>query len=484
MAASIKKNFLLNSSYQILQILTPLVTTPYLSRVLGPENVGVYSYTSSITNYFVMFALLGMSTYGVRAIAVCTTREERSKTFWSAYASQLIMGCAVLIAYAVYGLFVHAGGYLITVLWGMWVLSAALNVSWLLFGLEEFKVTTIRSCIVRLLSVAAIFLFVRDAGDLWGYVAAISGAYLLEQLAVWPFVFKYVDFHKPSFEELKVHFIPNLKLFIPVIAISLYTSLDKIILGAMSDMRQAGYFEYSEKLSKMPLAVITAMGTVMLPRMSSTLASGDRAEGLNLIQKSMWVMQAGAMALAFGIAAITPEFVPVFFGEGYDPCIPLMVIISITIPLIAATNVIGKQYLLPTMRENLYTWSVVVGAVVNLVINFALIPSLGAMGAAIATVAAELVVLLAQSFFVRKELPLLSYLRDAIPFAVIGAVMLVAVRASAAVFNRIWGLSIYGLALEIVVGVIVFVALTLIMLHVTRSEILQVAKEMLNNRRI
>lgn len=471
MARSLKKNFLYQATWQLLLILTPLITTPYLSRVLGASQVGVYSYTYSVTNYFVMFAVLGMSTYGVRAIAACgQDKDKRSRTFCEAYSGQVLVSSVVIAVYACYGISGPAGGPIVTLVWGMWVASALFDVSWLFFGVEEFKMPTIRSIVTRLLSVLAILVFVKGPDDLWIYCAAISGGFLLNQILLWPFVRRYVVFCKPTFAGIRRHLLPNLRLFIPVIAISLYTTLDKVMLGAMANMTETGYFEYSEKLSKMPMALITAMGTVMLPRMTSELKRGDRGKALSLLDSSIWAMLAMSFALTFGIIGIAPEFATVFLGEEFASCDVIMCIISLTIPVVCTTNVLGRQYLLPTERDGLFTMSVCVGAAVNVLANLVLIPLFAAVGAAISTVLAETSVLIAQVVVARKELPLLTYLKNAVPFAVCGLLMMFAVRFSGNFFDSVWGMSVQGLILEILVGMVVFPVLALIWCGASRDK--------------
>ena len=455
--AGIKKNFIYNVSYQILNILVPLVTIPYLSRILGPELVGVYSYTYSITNYFVLFAVCGMSTYGVRAIARAgEDRRERSKVFWSAFLSQAIIGVTTLLIYILYGIFFHEGGLAITFIWGFWVISAVVDVSWLLFGCNEFKTPTIRSFVTRLLQLISIFIFVKDANDLTIYIFIISIGFLINQLLLLPFIRKYIDIYKPTWKEITSHFIPNLRLFLPVLAVSLYTTLDKIMLGAMSNMTETGYFEYAEKISRLPLTAITALGTVMLPAMSQILADGKRERAIALLGKSMWVMLAIAYAFMFGIIAVVEEFVPIFFGEGFLPAIPLMILLSIIIPVISVTNVIGKQYLLPSMRDNQYTASVAIGALVNVLINVALIPRYAALGAAVGTVAAEIAVLVVQLFFVRGQLPVGRYFLGSLPFLISGACMLVLVRLFADLYLAGHSNSVWLLLSEIFGGALIY----------------------------
>lgn len=468
---SVRVNFLLNSAYQILLVITPLITAPYLSRTLGASQTGVFSYTQSIANYFVMFATLGMSTYGVRVIALCgDDRPARSRAFWSAFASQLCVASVVAVAYFVYVVAIHAGDFLCSLVWGLWVLSAVGDVSWLLFGCEEFKVPTVRSFATKLASLVIIFGFVRGPEDVWLYVLAVAGAYLANVLLLWPFVSRYVDFYKPGWSEIAKHFGPNIGLFIPVIAVSLYTSLDKIMLGSMSTMEESGYFQYSEQVSRMPLHVITALGTVMMPRMVSLLTENKRDQAVTTLGTSLWIMLVCAFAFAFGILAVAPVFVPVFLGGGYEPCELLMVVMCGIIPVISITNVIGKQYLLPMQRDGQYTASLVAGAVVNVALNLVLIPRLASLGTAIATVAAETTILVVQAAMVRRELPLLSYARKAAPFFVIGAAMAAAVRIIGGWMVDAWGLAAKTLVAEVAVGAVAYVTLTVAYCLVVRSE--------------
>ena len=458
---SLKTNFFLNSAYQILLVITPLITAPYLSRILGASQNGVFSYTQSIANYFVMFATLGMSTYGVRTIALCgDNRASRSKAFWSAYASQLMVALIVALFYFAYVICIHAGDFMCSLIWGLYVLSAVGDISWLLFGCEEFKIPTIRSTVTKLASVLIIFLCVKSPDDVWLYVLAIAGSYFVNMVLIWPFVGRYVDFYLPKWGEIRVHFKPNIGLFIPVVAVSLYTSLDKIMLGSLSTMEQSGYFQYAEQISRMPLHVITALGTVMMPRMATMLAGGRRGEATSLLSSSLWIMLACAFAFAFGIAAVAQEFVPVFLGDGYEPCELLMVVMCAIVPVVSVTNVIGKQYLLPSARDGEYTFSLIMGAAVNVALNLLLIPSIAALGTTIATVAAETTILVVQVMLVRKELPLANYVMKALPFCFIGAIMFLTVRLAAGCFNMIWGYSVQGLVLEILVGAVSYLVMS------------------------
>lgn len=466
---SLKRNFAYSSAYQVLNIIVPLITTPYLSRTIGAEGNGLFTYTQSIANYFVFFAQLGITNYGVREIARCgANRTLRSKTFWNIFAMSLIWGALVVLAYLAYAFTLGSANLLLSLIWLCWVVGSVVDVTWLLNGCQEFRIPVMRNFCTRLAGMVAIFVFVHDAGDTWAYVAAVSVPFFVNALLVWPFVRHYVDFRMPTMQGAFAHLRPNFVLFVPVIAVSLYTLLDKVLLGAMAGMNQTGLYDYAEKVSKMPLAVITALGAVVLPRMTEVISSGRRSEAKGLITMTMWFMEVIAMGLTFGIMAVANEFVPVFFGTGYDECTLLMTVLSVIIPLICATNVIGVQYLVSSGRDLQYTVSVLVGAAVNIVINLLLIPYYGALTAAVATVAAELVVLVVQVWMVRSELDLASAALGTVPFMVMGMVMLACVRLLVGLMGA-FAATVPGLVVEVLAGSVIYAVLTIVWCIATKN---------------
>lgn len=207
-----------------------------------------------------------------------------------------------------------------------------------------------------------------------------------------------------------------------------------------------------------------------MPRMSYLLMEGQREKALGLLKNSIWIMLAASMALAFGISAVAPEFVPVFLGEGYEPCVGIMTFLVVIIPVISATNVIGKQYLLPLSRDREYTLSLIVGAGFNVVVNVILIPDMGATGAAIGTIAAEVSILVVQAAYVRGELPLLSYFKGCLPFVCIGATMFVSIRLTASFLAESDCFAMLSLGLEVILGALVFVLLTAAFCFISRNK--------------
>lgn len=469
---SVRRNFVYNTAYQLVRVLAPLITMPYVSRVLGPSGSGLFSYTQSIAAYFVLFAILGMSKYGVRAIARTKNRAERSQTFWNIYLSQIVVALVVNAVYLGYCFTQQDTLRILSLAWAAYVLAEVIDVSWLFFGAEDFLPTAIVGAALQVIQVVLIFVLVKSSDDVWLYCTLIASYYFLSQAALWPFLKKFVDWAKPSWRKAKQHVLPSLKLFVPVIAISMYSYMDMIILGQLSTMEETGYYQYAYAVSTVPLSLITALGTVMLPKMSSLYAGDHREEVSRLVRLSLWAMLAAAFAFCWGIVGVAQEFVPVYLGGDYLPAIPTMIALAVLLPVISSSNVLGVQYLLPTMRDGYYTISLVVGAVINLLISIPLVGRYGALGSAVGTICAEVAVVVIQAILVRKELPILQLILDSIPHCVNGAIMAAALRfVVAPMLTGILGISLAELLFELLIGALIYVCLEIVFFAVTKNSL-------------
>lgn len=451
---SLKKNVAYNFAYQLLILALPLVTAPYLSRIIGAEGVGVYSYSYSVATYFVYVVMLGLNNYGNRSIAaVQDDRVERSRRFWEIYAMQAACFAVAGAAYVLYAVAL-SGDVVIALLQGIYVLSALFDVNWFFFGMEQFRVTVVRNTVVKVLTAAAVFVFVRDAGDIDAYVAVMCTGFLVSQLALWPFLGRYVDFARPSARGVLRHLRPNLVLFVPVIAVSVYNILSKIVLGAMAGTEEVGYFENAAKVIQVPTALVTAVGTVMLPRTSALVSKGEREAAARHTERTLVYVMAFTSVAAFGIPAVAYSFTELFYGAGFDPTAACMVVLCATVPLLGFGNVVRTQYLIPMARDRVFLWSAVCGAAANVAVNLLLIPRLGCLGAAFGSVAAETAVLLYQLVMVRREIPLARYLRIAFAFLAAGAVMALVLAALPLPHE-----GVPGVAAPVAVGLALFAAL-------------------------
>ena len=307
--SSVKKNYLYNVIYQLLILILPLITAPYLSRVVGAQGVGIYSYTYSIVYYFMLICLLGVNNYGNRCIAKTkSNKDEMSRTFWGIYAFQLLMGFLMIFIYLVYVFCFESEYKTIALIQSLYIVSSVFDINWFYFGLEEFKLTITRNSFVKIGSVILIFIFVKSSSDLWKYTLIMSGMTVLSQLLLWGFIKKRIKFVKIKKEDILKHIKPNFILFVPVIATSIYRVMDKIMVGSMSTVTEVGYYENAEKIINVPLALISALGTVMLPRISNILVQTDNDDAENkidnYIDKSTSLIMFMSFGMSFGIIAV------------------------------------------------------------------------------------------------------------------------------------------------------------------------------------
>ena len=472
---SIGKNYLYNMFYEILKIVVPLITTPYLSRVLGAEKIGIYSYTLSITTYFILFGSLGVAMYGQREIAYLQdNKHERSKTFFEILIMRFItLGISLLIFYFTFASHGQYSMYYKILL--LEIIANAIDISWFFQGLEEFKKTVIRNSLVKIISVICIFLFVKTQEDLAKYFFIYVLSTFLGNASLWMYLPKYVE--KIKFSELKIfrHFKPTIGLFIPQIAVQVYTVLDKTMIGSIiDDKSEVGFYEQAQKIIKLLLTVATSLGTVMIPRMAHTFAKGDNEKLKNYMRKSFQFVLILAFPLMFGVCSVANKFVPVFYGAGYEKVVYILIVISPILLAIGLSNVIGSQYLLPTKKQKEYTTSVVIGAIVNFSLNLILINLWQSIGASIATVIAECAVTATQFYFVRKEFSIVDVIKIAKNYLIASIAMFFAsVTIGSFINNNI---------VSIIVQAITGAATYLIILLLLKDELVFEVKSLIKNK--
>ena len=367
---------------------------------------------------------MGITTYGQREISyVQDDAAKRSAVFWN---TKVLEFCSSSVAMLVYVVFALRHGEAST-LYLMLTLNLAavfFDVTWFFQGMEEFGKTVARNAAVKLLQIAYIFLFVRTKDDLPLYVLGIGLFTALGNLSLWAYLPKYIS-RVPlrdlrPFREIKVVW----SLFVPTIAMQIYTVLDKTMIGMITGSSfENGYYEQAIRISKMLLAVVTALGTVMVPRIGSHFGKGETAKVRRLMYRGYRFVWFLGIPLCLGLIMVAANFVPWFFGSGYEKVIPLLQILSLLILAIGINNVTGIQYFIPTKRQNLFTLTVIIGACTNFTLNLLLIRYFQSIGAAIASVAAETAIAVAQLIIVRKELSPGRVLREGVHYYIAGAVM-------------------------------------------------------------
>ena len=430
MITKLKKNLLYNVLYQLLNLCLPIITVPYVSRTLGVEGNGIYSYTYSIVNYFMIFAMLGISNYGNRTIAKNKDNKENlSKEFLSIYCLQFVFTFLSIILYLLYCIFISEY-FVISIIEVIFLVSTLLDISWLYFGLEEFKKTVTRNILVKIISLTLIFSFVKGENDLYLYTAIMALSSLLSQLVLWISIRKYLTFKgiKLNKKDVKKHIKGIIILFIPVISYSVYKIMDKIMIGLLSSVEEVAYYEYAEKIINIPIGFITALGTVMLPKISNLVANKEFEKVEDYLFKAIKFIIFLAIPCFLGLVAIGSEFAVIFLGEEYSHSGNLIKLLALTIPFTAWANVIRTQWLIPKENDNIYISTTILGAILNLIINLLLIPKYAAFGACIGTVCSEALITILQSFLSRKEIDFKVFLRPILYFIFSGLVMFISIQ--------------------------------------------------------
>lgn len=427
--ALFKKNIILQIAYQVLNTCLPLITAPYLARTLGPEGLGIFSYTMSVVSYFTMLAMMGTINYGTRYIAsVKNDTSKVNRIFWEIYCLQVLFSLGAVFLYIIYLFFFCKENQLIAFIQCISIINCFLDISWLFFGLENFKFTVYSGFAIRVFTVICILAFVNTRDDLPIYTFIMLFCTTLTQLILWSHAKNILHVVSIKWTDVKRHIYPNLILFIPLLAMSVYHSMDKTMLGVLSTYLQSGYYYNVDKVVNIPLGIIVGIGTVMLPRMSDLLSSNHFKEAKEEFEFSLEMIVFLSVAMSFGISSIAKEFVPIFFGPGYDDCVLLCIILSPVLIIKGISNTIRVQYLIPMKKEHIFIESVVIGAIVNLILDLALIPTCGALGAIVGTLFAELAACIWQIFLLRTEISIFSLCKNGGAYVLAGMVMYIGVR--------------------------------------------------------
>lgn len=466
------KNYIFNLLYQVFIILLPLIFSPYISRVIGPEGIGLYSYSRSIANYFGLVALLGITMYGNRRIAsVKQNRESLSKTFFEIYEIQMICSLLVLIVYFIYTKYFSFEYHLIFTIMTLHVLGVCLDVSWFFFGVGEFKLPLVRNVIINLITFSAVFLLVKDSQDTNIYIAILSFGRFATHFSLWLYLPRYISFNKKYFTRLKdvfnAHFKNILILFIPVIASKLYKTMDRVMLGNIVNMIEVGYYENAQSIIETVVNVLTALGTVMLPTVSKLYAEHQNEQAQKYLGYSFHMITFISVGAMFGIMGVAKTFIPLFFGEKFIKSAQLLQLLAPTLIFIGWADIIRTQYLLPKYRDKDYIYAIVIGTIINFIINLLLIPSFQSIGAVVGTVLAEMSVFFLQVYLTIKEIPFKKIFQSIIPYFIFGVIMFLVISWIDLYEINLW----YKCGIEIVVGGLLYAMMVLIYLFFREREL-------------
>lgn len=390
---SLKLNFIFNIIYQVVAVLSPIILTPRLSRVFGADYLGVKSYTFSIVYYFAIFGLLGLDLLGQRKIALVKDDiEARSKTFWTIFTTRftlVFLSTALFVGYT----FLFGGDEFQKVVffcWTIYLIREMINPIWYLQGIEKYRFLSILSIISNIAYVVLSFIFINSKEQLPLYVIIFTAVPLLISLTYFPLVFKYTKFAKFTFKEMLISIKESFVYFVPTIATAIYSMVDKTMLGAFDASKvSAGLYESAEKLVKVALAISTASYTIMRTRMSYLYGKKDKEkydeQSRIFISFSMML----CWPIMFGVIGIAKDFVPIFFGDGFEEVINLSYVFSIIVPCLTISGLLQAIYIFPHGLQKEMDIYFIIIVVVNIAMNLLLIYFFGTIGAVISSVTSE-----------------------------------------------------------------------------------------------
>ena len=405
MAQNIKRNFFYNLLLQVSKVLFPLVTAPYIARVLDPEGVGIANFANTYSSYFALFAVLGIPLYGIREIAKKQNDLKASEEFVSQIISIELLSTLLVTFFYISSVYLigqlneNATLFLFA---GMTLYITPFKVEWFFSGREEFGYITFRSLLIKTISVLLLFVFVRTKEDILNYI--LLGIFATIANEVWNYVKLYKMGIRPhiQFKGCAQHLRAVLLLFASSVAISIYVMLDTLMLGFQSSYQEVGYYNSAMHIIRALLPVVTSLSAVAIPRVATYIHEDDTDKVNELMNKSLGIVSFLAFPLTIGIIMVSPSFVPLFFGSQFYGSILPIQIASVLLLSIGLNNLNGIQVLISVGKDRQFLYSVLGGAIANFLLNLYLIPRFGAAGAAFSSVYAETQILIVNEYFVRK----------------------------------------------------------------------------------
>ncbi len=457
---SIGYNYIMNTIIQGSAYILPLIVNPYVSGILGPEGMGKVSFVTAVLSYFTILAVLGVPTYGVREVSkVKGDREKVSRTVYEILNINLIMGFLTYLCFFIYALISSGMTEYRELLLVMspTILLNIIGLDWMYKGLEEFSVIAVRNVIIKAIAIGMIFVCIRDKEDLILYglltVCAAYGSNL------WNFLGKKRYICKPKREkrEIRKHIMPVLIFFSMTVATTIYTNLDMVMLGTMKNDYEAGIYDAASKLKIILVSAVSSLGTVLLPRVTALVNQGKMDEFRRISRHALALIIIFSFSLAVYFEVNAESLIGLFSGKAFDDAVPVLRVLVPTIILIGITNITGIQMLIPLGREKVVLASEIAGAIVDLLINMILIPQYGALGAAIGTLIAELIVFFIQAAsadYVRKILCSIQFCKIGFSGITAGILMLL---FGNCINNVIWKLLCSGILFYLLYGALLFI---------------------------
>ena len=457
-------NIFYNILNQFVSFIVPLILSPYVARVLSAELIGDYSYALANSSYFVLIEALGFSLYGM--LKVSANRADKkyiSTLFKEIMIAKFFLMVTCIIVYTISFVWTSSGNKILCAIMIMNIISTGIDSTWFLMGMEDFKTTALRNIAVRLVNIVLIIILVKSEKDFLIYAIIMQLSNVISYIVVFPTVKKYIISSKVSFKNILKHTIKSLIYFVPGIVNTIFTSADKTVLGAFANSYEVGVYEQASKICSLCGSVINSISNVVMPRVTYLNHNASNEKSKKFMFKTLHYASVVAIVVTVGIICISDEFVPLFFGLGYEKSAVLLKILAFNVLMSILANYIGQQCLISNDKQNQYNIAISVGAILNVILNLFMVERLQSVGVSVASVVSSGALFLVVLIFSREIISLKNIIQMDWK-AIISAIIM---------FVTIYWLSFDNLFITLVVKVVVGAAVYITILAILREEIIQ-----------
>lgn len=476
----IVRNYLYNFIYQLLVLVAPLITAPYLARVLGAEQMGIYSYVFSFTTVITTMTLLGIYSYGNRQMAYLRDdRKIMSKEFCEIMTLRYALALIGICVYALVAILdkKYTLYFLCFLPYG---LATLIDCSWIYVGVEDMKPTAMKNFVAKLASVILVFFLVKEKDDIVVYLLIIGISTLVTNIAVYFQLSKYVDFIKPDIKSLKKHLKGAISLFLPEVASLFYLQVDKVMLKFLSSgTQQVSFYDQAEKIVTIPLTFITVLSTTVMPRLANEYAKKNTKAIEKLLNKSGAISLLMAFPMMFGLCLIANNFIGWYLGEEFSTSAYVIMVLSPIVISNSLTSISATQYFTATNQIKIISKSYVIVAIVNVIINALLIPQYGCVGAAVATVISSYLSLLIQYREFVKQVDVKSMLKLGLKYAGLSAITII----GSYLISMFLDDGVLKTCIQVIVAIVIYLLLLIITKDVCLKECFQMVLEKIVKRK-
>lgn len=404
---SVKNSVFYNVILAISQVFFPLITFPYLARTLGPEHIGALNFAESIAKYFVMLAALGIPIYGIREIAKVQQDElKRTFVFTEIFLINLICTLGLSVFFLLLVLFIpHLYRDATLFYWTIaYFIFQVFYLEWFFNGMNQFRFIAIRQFVIRFFFIVFVFIAIKSKYDYINYMILQFGLNVLLAFINLNYIRKLIQFKKIRFDtiQLKKHIKPLLYLFLTIFSISIYFSMDTILLGFLADNESVGYYSTALKLNKLIIAVFSAITVAIFPSLIHLYQKGEVDHFKELIKQVFFVLVSLSIPIVILIIFCAPEIVHILFSQSFDRAILPLQITAPLIIIVSLSSIFGFQVLSALSKDKEILNSAIFGMIVSIVLSILLVPAYKEIGEAVTILLTELAVSISFIYYTKK----------------------------------------------------------------------------------